>query len=82
MTCFLSGLRLETARNNVSSALVVGYQHAQALDAESPAHWFGITLFLLLPAFFIRGAFDCARAKPGIFCSIVRLAFDDTPGRL
>ncbi len=37
----------------------------------------GAALFVLLPALFIVGAIDCTRAKPGLFCSIVRFAFDD-----
>jgi len=41
----------------------------------------GATLFVLLPALFIVGAMDCTRADPGLFCSIVRLAFDDGPDR-
>jgi hypothetical protein len=40
----------------------------------------GVTLFVLLPALFIVGAMDCTRADPGLFCSIVRLAFDDGLG--
>ena len=41
----------------------------------------GVTIFILLPAFFIAGAVDCARVKPGLSCSIVRLAFGNLPSR-
>jgi len=41
----------------------------------------GVTFFVLLPALFIIGAIDCTRAKPFLFCSIIRFAFDDGPGR-
>jgi hypothetical protein len=37
----------------------------------------GVTLFVLLPAFFVMGAVDCTRTNPGFFCSIVRFVFDD-----
>lgn len=37
----------------------------------------GATLFVLLPALFIAGAVDCTRTEPGLFCSVVRFAFDN-----
>jgi hypothetical protein len=52
--------------------------HARALDATS---FLDVTLFVLLAVLFIVGAIDCTRTDPGLFCSIVRLAFDDRPGR-
>jgi hypothetical protein len=35
----------------------------------------GTTLFVLLPAFIIAGAIDCASTKPGLHCALVQLAF-------
>jgi hypothetical protein len=43
----------------------------------------GTTLFVLLPAFIIAGAIDCASTKPGLHCALVQLAFEDGPaGRI
>ena len=36
-------------------------------------------LFVLLPAFMIVGALDCASTNPGFHCAIVQLAFSDGP---
>jgi hypothetical protein len=48
------------------------------LDATS---FLDVTLFVLLAVLFIVGAIGCTRTDPGLFCSIVRFAFDDRPGR-
>jgi hypothetical protein len=37
----------------------------------------GATLFVVLPAFIVAGAIDCASTKPGLYCSIVQFAFAD-----
>jgi hypothetical protein len=43
----------------------------------------GATLFVLLPAFIIAGAIDCASTKPGLHCALVQLVFEDGPaGRI
>ena len=45
--------------------------------------WVGVVvatvLFVLLPVFMITGALDCISEKPGLYCSIVQLAFDNAP---
>jgi hypothetical protein len=37
----------------------------------------GTTVFILLPAFIIAGAIDCASTKPGLHCALVQLVLDD-----
>jgi hypothetical protein len=39
----------------------------------------GVGLFVLLPVFFITGAFECAGTAPGLHCAIAKLAFNGTP---
>ena len=39
----------------------------------------GLTVFILLPAFIIAGAIDCARTKPGLHCALVQFVLDDGP---
>jgi hypothetical protein len=36
----------------------------------------GVSLFVLLPVFLITGAFECAGAAPGLYCTLTKLAFD------
>ena len=54
-----------------------GLRHVTVLSAL----FLGVTLFVLLAVLFIVGAIDRTLTNPGLFCSIVRLAFDDRPGR-
>jgi hypothetical protein len=40
----------------------------------------GTTIFVLLPAFIIAGAIDCASTKPGLHCAVVEFVLDDGHG--
>ena len=39
----------------------------------------GMTVFMLLPAYIIAGAIDCASTKPGLHCALVQFALDYGP---
>jgi len=39
----------------------------------------GMTVFILIPAFIIAGAIDCASTKPGLHCALVQFVLDDGP---
>jgi hypothetical protein len=43
----------------------------------------GMTVLILLPAFIIAGAIDCASTKPGLHCALAQFVLDPGPaGRI